>query len=141
MTKASDHTAERDAIRAAMHRLLTGQPTNSTGALTVLQLAAEAGVKRWVLTHKHPDLRTEFAEQREKVNGIPQAFQHLHARVVDLEADNTRLRADKSELSQRVDTYAQVIHELTTELERLRASTSGGGVVNLRAAAMLRSNP
>jgi septal ring factor EnvC (AmiA/AmiB activator) len=124
MANTSDPTGERDAIRAAMHRLLTGQPINSTGALTVLQLAAEAGVKRWVLTHKHPDLRTEFEEQRDKVNGIPQAFQHLQARVVDLEADNKRLRNQKTELSKRVDTYAQVIHELATELDQLRAGTA-----------------
>lgn len=119
----TDNTAERTAIRAAMQRLLAGQPRNSTGALTVLQLAAEAGVKRWALTHKHPDLRTEFEEQRDKVNGIPQAFQYLKARAVDFEAENTRLRTEKNELSKRVDTYAQVIHELATELERLRTDT------------------
>jgi septal ring factor EnvC (AmiA/AmiB activator) len=124
MARTNDHTGERAAIRAAMHRLLSGQPINSTGALTVLQLATEAGVKRWVLTHKHPDLRTEFEEQRDKVNGIPQAYQYLQARVVDLEVDNKRLRTEKAELSKRVDTYAQVIHELTTELERLRIGTS-----------------
>jgi formylmethanofuran:tetrahydromethanopterin formyltransferase len=55
-----DRQAERDAIQAAAGRLLAGAPTRSTGALTVLQLAAEAGVKRWVLTHKHPDLRQAF---------------------------------------------------------------------------------
>lgn len=131
MTRTIDHTGERDAIRAAMHRLLTGQPARSTGALTVLQLAAEAGVKRWVLTHKHPDLRKEFEDQRDKVNGIPQAYQHLHARVVDLEADNKRLRADKSTLSQRVDIYAQFIHELTAEIERLQA----GAPDNVRVLA------
>jgi chromosome segregation ATPase len=120
VSSTSDHTAERAAIRAAMQRLLAGQPTNSTGALTVLQLAAEAGVKRWVLTHKHPDLRTEFERQREQINGVPQAFQHLQARAVDLEADNKRLRQHKAELTRRVDCYAQVIHELATELERLR---------------------
>lgn len=141
MTRISDHTAERDAIRAAMHRLLAGQPTNSTGALTVLQLAAEAGVKRWVLTHKHPDLRKEFEEQRDKVNGIPRAYQHLQARVVDLEADNTRLRTEKAELSKQVGTYAEVIYELTTELERCRVATQD----NLRSLAglphQLRSRP
>jgi hypothetical protein len=37
----TDRVAEREAITAAMHRLLTGCPQRSTGALTVLQLAAE----------------------------------------------------------------------------------------------------
>jgi len=46
--------AERDAIKAAMDRLLNGAPAASTGALSVLQLAAEAGVKRWVLTASIP---------------------------------------------------------------------------------------
>jgi hypothetical protein len=66
-----DRQAERDAIQAAIARLLAGTPTRSTGALTVLQLAAEAGVKRWVLTHKHPDLRQAFEEQRQAANGLP----------------------------------------------------------------------
>jgi peptidoglycan hydrolase CwlO-like protein len=122
---ASDHTAERDAIRAATQRLLTGQPINSTGALTVLQLAAEAGVKRWVLTHKHPDLRKEFEQQREEANGIPEAYQHLQSQVVDLDAQNTRLRKEKTELAARVAIYAQVIHELAIEIERLRTSAPG----------------
>ena len=75
---ATDRDAERDAITAAIQRLLDGRPTRSTGALTTLQLAAEAGVKRWVLTHKHVDLKEEFARRRSKTNGIPPAFQHLH---------------------------------------------------------------
>ncbi|WP_280248004.1 hypothetical protein [Nocardia abscessus] len=113
---------ERAAIRAAMERLLSGEPTNSTGALTVLQLAAEAGVKRWVLTHKHTDLREEFQARRIQTNGVPAAYQHLQARVVDLTARNEQLRADKAALQQQVDLYAQLIHELTTENTRLRAA-------------------
>jgi hypothetical protein len=65
--------AERAAIQTAMDRLLNGTPTASTGSLSVLQLAAEAGVKRWVLTHKHPDLKAEFERRRTASNGIPAA--------------------------------------------------------------------
>jgi hypothetical protein len=50
----TDRAAECDAITAAMQRLLDGSPQRSAGALTVLQLAAEAGVKRWVLTQSTP---------------------------------------------------------------------------------------
>ncbi|AVV45254.1 hypothetical protein C6376_36840 [Streptomyces sp. P3] len=117
---STNRTAERDAIRAAMQRLLAGTPTCSTGALTVIQLAAEAGVKRWVLTHKHPDLRKEFEKARESVNGIPAAFQTLQAKVDDLEAAHKRLRQHNSELTERNEIYAQVIHALTTELAELR---------------------
>lgn len=111
---------EREAIRAAAERLLAGQPTHSSGALTVVQLAAEAGVKRWLLTHKHPDLREEFEKAREAVNGIPAAFQNLHARAADLEATNLRLRQEKAELTEKVEVYAHVIHALRAEIEELR---------------------
>ncbi|WP_050768364.1 hypothetical protein [Nocardia farcinica] len=90
--------------------------------MTVLQLAAEAGVKRWVLTHKHIDLREEFLSRRAHANGVPAAYQHLQARVIDLTARNEQLRADKAELEQQVAVYAQIIHELATENARLLAA-------------------
>ncbi|MGW1675655.1 hypothetical protein [Streptomyces sp. NPDC002324] len=119
-TMATDRDAERDAITAAIQRLVDGSPTRSTGALTTLQLAAEAGVKRWVLTHKHVDLKEEFARRKSETNGIPPAFQHLHARAVDAEAAAQALREDNGRLRERVGVgvYAQVIHELRTELDR-----------------------
>ncbi|MFI7405944.1 hypothetical protein ACIBW9_36680 [Streptomyces sp. NPDC049541] len=121
---STDREAERGAIQAAIQRLLAGTPIRSTGALTVVQLAAEAGVKRWVLTHKHPDLRKEFEAARESVNKIPAAFQSLQAKVDDLEAANRRLRQHNSELAERNEIYAQVIHALTTELTELRQDPS-----------------
>ncbi|MFX0580990.1 hypothetical protein [Nocardia nepalensis] len=120
---------ERAAIRAAMERLMAGTPTNSTGALTVLQLAAEAGVKRWVLTHKHTDLREEFQSKRTQANGVPAAYQHLQARVVDLTARNEQLRADNAELEQQLVAYAQLIHELATENTRLRTAAPANVMV------------
>ena len=45
----AQHDDERARIRAAMERLLTGQPTNSNGSLTVVALAVEAGVHRMAL--------------------------------------------------------------------------------------------
>jgi hypothetical protein len=119
---STDRQAERDAVPAAMQRLLTGAPARSTGALTVLQLAVEAGVKRWVLTHKHPDLRQEFERRRDQVNGVPAAYQGIHAKVHDLEAVNQRLGADNRELREQVDTYAQVLYELGTKLHNLSAA-------------------
>ena len=125
----TDRAAEREAI-TAMHRLLTGCPQRSTGALTVLQLAAEAGVKRWVLTHKHPDLKAEFERQRAPANGIPAAYQTLAAQVTDLDAANQQLRAENAELRQRVDTYAQVIYQLSAQLHQQRAAPPLGDNVH-----------
>ncbi|WP_328732837.1 hypothetical protein OHT20_31545 [Streptomyces caniferus] len=55
-----DRAKERENIRVAMDRLLAGTPLRSDGALTVLALAAEADVKRHVLTHRHTDLKDEL---------------------------------------------------------------------------------
>ena len=51
----SDHEPERQAIREAMGRLLDGNPIRSDGKLTIISLADEADVKRWILTHRHQD--------------------------------------------------------------------------------------
>ena len=130
---STDRQTERDAILAAMQRLLDGAPARSTGALTVLQLAVEAGVKRWVLAHKHPDLRQEFERRRDQVNGVPAAYQGIHAKVHDLEAVNQRLRADNRELREQADTYAQDIYELGTKLHNLStAQNTATNVLRVR---------
>ena len=49
---------ERKAITAVMQRLLAGKPLRASGELTIVALAAEAGLKRNKLTHKHVDLKT-----------------------------------------------------------------------------------
>ncbi|WP_433258271.1 hypothetical protein ACQPYK_22995 [Streptosporangium sp. CA-135522] len=115
--------AERAAITEAIERLLNGTPTRSTGALTILQLAAEAGVKRWVLTHKHIDLKDDFQHRAQAASKLPPAFQHLEARIINLEADNKRLRAEKRQLQERNDLYAMVINELSA-LRRRRTSAA-----------------
>lgn len=117
MTHPTDH-AERAAITAAMDRLLNGTPVRSTGSLTALQLAAEAGVKRWILTHKHTDLKDDFLRRAQEAGKLPPAFQHLQDRITDLEAENRRLRDEKRDLKQRNDLYAMVINELSTKLRR-----------------------
>jgi hypothetical protein len=116
----TDRQAERDAIQAATRRLLAGTPTRSTGALTLLQLAAEAGVKRWVLTHKHPTCAKPSKSSDEPPAASRQRSRHLYGKIADLEAANRRLRGDNTELAERVDTYAQVIRELSTEIDMLR---------------------
>ncbi|MGA5069069.1 hypothetical protein ACPB9E_35760 [Streptomyces exfoliatus] len=132
----TDRQAERQTIQAAADRLLAGTPTRSTGALTILQLAAEAGVKRWVLTHKHTDLRDDFLARRAAANGIPPAFQHLRARPDDLEERIHRLLAQNRHLEEQVQVYAQVIGELLTERERMLAAVPlSQATIPLTAAA------
>ncbi|WP_426513250.1 hypothetical protein ACPPVO_23080 [Dactylosporangium sp. McL0621] len=60
----SEHIDERNAIKAAASRLLAGTPLRSNGALTVVALADEAGVKRHVLTRRHTDLKGRCCIER-----------------------------------------------------------------------------
>lgn len=62
---------QRQAIRDAMTRLVEGKPLRSDGKLTIKSLANEAGVKRWLLTHKFTDLQDEFKVRMELTGGEP----------------------------------------------------------------------
>ncbi|MEU7073998.1 hypothetical protein AB0B30_32205 [Streptomyces narbonensis] len=123
-TTSGRHHGHRPAsrtqtIQAAADRLLAGTPTCSTGAPSILQLAAEEGVNRRVLTHKHTDSTDDFLARRAAANGmiLSPAFRHLEARADDLEERIHRLLAQNRHLEERVQVYAQVIGELLTELE------------------------
>ncbi len=136
MTTTPD--AERDAIRAAADRLLDGTPLRSTGELTVVQLAAEAGVKRWLLTHKHRDLAEQFQARARVLAGDPPPVAALKKRIGELEAANAQLKAAEAERQELTDFYAQVINELATELDRVTAERDELPG-NVRSIAMARS--
>ncbi|MFE9846580.1 hypothetical protein [Streptomyces goshikiensis] len=79
------HEDERSRIRAAMDRLLAGQPTCSNGSLTAVALAAEAGVHRMALQKRHADLKEEFyARVRSETHQTPEVERRLRKEVVRL---------------------------------------------------------
>lgn len=118
----------RQIIRDAMERLLIGKPIQSDGKLTIKSLAAEAAVKRWVLTHQHPDLQNEFRIRVENQNGTPDSVRltveknkalmiqvnELSSKVVNLTEDNHRL--------------ARVVQVLTLENMKMRDELEKKGV-------------
>ncbi|MGJ6963897.1 hypothetical protein ACSDR0_18490 [Streptosporangium sp. G11] len=112
MPTRETNEAEREAIKAAARRLLAGEPIRSTGALSVTQLAVEAGIKRWVLTHKHQDLMADFQQQAKEHAKLPPAFQSLEAENIRLQAKLRKAHEEKRELEQRLKLYAMVINEL-----------------------------
>lgn len=116
----SEHTAERDAIKAAAARLLAGSPVRSNGALTVVALAEEAGVKRHVLTHRHTDLKDLFYAQVRAQGQVPDSERRLRE-----ELDTTRHRlAEANEhiktLQNDNDTLARIVNVLATENAQFR---------------------
>jgi len=88
----TDHDPERRAIREAMTRLLEAHPIRSDGKLTVKSLADEAGVKRWILTHRHQDLQAEFRDRVATHGTDTEPVRALKNRIEDLTEETRRLR-------------------------------------------------
>jgi hypothetical protein len=126
---------ERDAIEAAMARLLAGTPIRSSGTLTIMTLAIEAGLKRNKLTHKHTDLRDRFRAEVVRLNGVTER----EARLLDeLELARHQLaeaKADRDNYRATSEVFARAMHVLTVENEALRkevAKINASRVVPIR---------
>ncbi|UJL32170.1 hypothetical protein HZU38_30770 (plasmid) [Mycolicibacterium vanbaalenii] len=115
----------RNQIAAAMDRLLAGEPLRSTGRLSISQLAIEAGVARWHLTHQHTDLKELFQAKVSNADGAPAAFARRLNDYEKLKADHTRLLAHCAEIEERLQMYASVINLLALE----KRADSGRAVV------------
>jgi hypothetical protein len=112
-------TAETDPVRkkilAAIDRLIAGKPLRSTGRLNVSQLAIEAGVPRWQLTHQHVDLKEMFQAHIREEGKTPAPFRDTAAALDDLKQAHRTLQAHCAELEQKIKLYANVIQMLATE--------------------------
>lgn len=124
---------ERQTIRDAMSRLLEGKPIRSDGALTIVSLAAEAGVKRHLLTHRHTDLRDEFYSRVVAQGSVPESEVALRLEVSNLRATVARLRAEKSTLEDEAQVLRRMNNVLTTEHAQLVKELSHGGTANVAA--------
>ncbi|MFJ5779895.1 hypothetical protein [Streptomyces sp. NPDC093094] len=97
------HLGERARIREAMDRLLTGQATTSNGSLTVVALAAEAGVHRMALQKRHIDLKHEFYERvRKEARQVPEPEKRLRTTVAKLKKTLANKEAELEELRRLV---------------------------------------
>ncbi|WP_327311956.1 hypothetical protein [Streptomyces sp. NBC_01235] len=121
----------REAILAAMDRLLDATPLRSSGRLSVSQLAIEAGVKRWHLTHQHLDLKELFQAQVQSAAATPKAFAARLSEHDDLKDKRAKLIEHCAELEQRLKSYATAISLLTLENAALAASATNASVVPL----------
>jgi hypothetical protein len=111
---------ERDAIKAAMGRLLAGTPIRSSGTLTVLTLAAEAGLKRNKLTHKHTDLRDWFRGEVARLNGVTEREVCLHDELELTRQQLAEAKTDRDNYRAASEVFARAMHVLTVENEALR---------------------
>jgi chromosome segregation ATPase len=117
---------ERDRIRAAMDRILAGDPEKSNGALTVVALAIEADVPRNALTQRHTDLKDEFY-QRIKARGADNGDEaRLRATIAKLKQTIAAKNKELAQLRADVPALVRVVNQLTLENQQLRDMRAGG---------------
>ncbi|WP_071287800.1 hypothetical protein [Mycolicibacterium llatzerense] len=114
-SRAGETDVVRQQILAAMDRLLAGEPLRSTGRLSVSQLAVEADVGRWQLTHQHIDLKEQFQARVRNADGAPAAFARQLSDYDQLKRDHAELVTHCAELEERLNTYASAIQLLVLE--------------------------
>ncbi|MGW0315051.1 hypothetical protein [Streptomyces flavidovirens] len=124
----------RDAIVAAMDRLLAGTPLRSSGRLSISQLAIEADVKRWHLTHQHLDLKELFQARVKAQNSTPAAFSKELSERDELKKKYDDLRQHCADLEERLRVYAAAINLLSLENAALSSREAGARVIPLPRA-------
>ncbi|MCX4632888.1 hypothetical protein [Streptomyces sp. NBC_01443] len=118
MTPMPQHDDERTRIREAMDRLLNGQASASNGSLTVVALAAEAGVHRMALMKRHADLKNEFYERvRKETQQVPEAEKRLRETVAKLKKTISNQNEELEEL-RRLVTRLTLASAVLTEEQR-----------------------
>jgi hypothetical protein len=135
-----DHETDpvRRAIIAAMNRLLTGTPQCSNGRLNISQLAIEANVKRWHLTHQHPDLKDLFQTKAANLESKRAAHLSSADAFEDLKQKHAELQRHCRFLEARLQAYATAINLLA--LENAALSGQHGEAAKLRVLPRQRQH-
>ena len=100
------HQDERTPIRDAAERLLAGKPVASDGALTVVALAAEAGVHRMARIKRHFDLKNEF-------------YRRVGTQTQQITDEERRLRQTVAKLRQIITGQREEICDLRHQVTQL----------------------
>ena len=122
---------ERERIRAAMDRILTGTPERSNGALTVVALAIEADVSRNALTQRHTDLKNEFYQRVRERGAGNEDEARLRATIARLRKTIEAKNRELAQLRADIPALVRAVNQLTLENQQLRDMRSGtrGSVV------------
>ncbi|MGN2638835.1 hypothetical protein ACTD5D_22230 [Nocardia takedensis] len=104
----------RDII-AAINRLLAGTPRRSRGRLNISQLAVEADVKRWRLTHQHTDLKDRFQTEIAHAESKQAAIIRSAEDYEDLKRKHAELNRHCRDLERRLEVYAVALNQLASE--------------------------
>ncbi|WP_435217158.1 hypothetical protein [Streptomyces sp. bgisy034] len=116
---------ERDHIRAAMDRILSGKPQYSNGALTVVALAQEAGVPRNALTQRHLDLKNEFYDHVRQCGAMTGDEARLRATINKLKKTIANKNKELEQLRADVPALVRAVNQLMLENQQLREVLQG----------------
>jgi septal ring factor EnvC (AmiA/AmiB activator) len=111
---------ERDRIRAAMDRILSGTAERSNGALTIVALAQEAEVPRNALTQRHMDLKAEFYTRVAERGALSEVESRLRATIAALKKTIANKNAELAQLRADVPALVRAVNQLTLENQELR---------------------
>lgn len=128
MTPPTTEEDVRRAIRDAMDRLTTGEPLYSDGKLTIKSLAEEAQIKRWLLTHRHTDLQTEFRARIANTDAPP-ALVALRDERDDAWRRVDKLTAQITSLQETIHQLERIVNVLALENHQLRSVREHAGKV------------
>lgn len=116
-----------------MDRLIDGKPLHSDGKLTIRSLAAEARVKRWLLTHRHTDLQDEFRSRIDNTDTEPPVLMALRDEKADAKERIKKLTADVTALTATIHQLERIIQVLALENQQFRSGASDARrVVSMR---------
>lgn len=101
---------------------------------TIVSLAAEAGVKRHALTHKHTDLKDRFYARVKARDSVPASETALREQNAELRRKLDDMRAERDEYKQAADALARALNVLTIENDELRRKAN-------RAAPLMGPRP
>jgi hypothetical protein len=111
---------ERERIRAAMDRILSGTAKQSNGALTIVALAQEAEVPRNALTQRHTDLKAEFYTRVAERGAPSEVETRLRATIASLKKTIANKNAELAQLRADVPALVRALNQLTLENHELR---------------------
>lgn len=106
----------------------------STGDLTIVALAQEAGLRRNKLTHKHTDLKDLFYAEEKARNGISDREIKLREEIDALKARINGLRNERDRYRTTSELLVRAINALTLENHGLRKELdqhSAAGIMSM----------
>ncbi|MGW7363931.1 hypothetical protein ACWGI8_10985 [Streptomyces sp. NPDC054841] len=138
-----DRDAEREAVRAAITRLLAGTPLRSTtGKLTGTELITESGLRRDIVYGDHKELVEEFQAKARAQSFTPDAAQKIAEQNAVLKEELADAKAELAAERERNAALVRIAAELSLELEQARAELeSAQQVPRLPGARSPRPSP